>query len=111
MITPAGKECPHFFGDYHRGRNSESCRLLESAGLEWQPAHCEKCPVPDILLANECEHQALTPRLERPLFFMSPQVQIKAYCSKCECNVDEPKIGCGQCHPLPEIFVSDGPEV
>ena len=109
MITPAGKECPHFFGDYHRGRNTESCRLLEGAGLEWQASHCEKCPVPGILQANACEHQTLNPRLERPLFFMSPQVQVKAHCTKCECDVNEPKIGCGQCHPLPEIFVADGP--
>ena len=107
MLTPAGKECEYFYGDYHRGRNEERCRLLEAFGLEWQPDHCQRCPVPDIRRANACEHQTLQPRLERPLFFMKPQVQIKATCSKCECNVDEPRIGCGQCHPLPEIFIAD----
>jgi hypothetical protein len=107
MITPAGKECPHFFGDYHRGKNIEACRLLESAGIDWEPSLCEKCPAPEILQANACEFQKLSPTLERPLFFMSPQIQIEAYCSKCECKVGEPQIGCGQCHPLPEIFISE----
>ncbi len=109
MITPAGKECAHFFGDYHRGRNIEACRLLESANLKWAQDLCEKCPVPGILMANACEFQTLSPRLEKPLFFMKAQVQIQADCSKCECRVDEPRIGCGQCHPLPEIFFSDSP--
>ena len=107
MITPAGKECAHFFGDYHRGRNSESCRLLEGANLEWSPDLCDKCLVPSILMANACEYQKLIPRLEKPLFFMKSQVQVQAECSKCECRVDEPRIGCGQCHPLPEIFFSE----
>lgn len=107
MITPAGKECAFFFGDYHRGRSTESCRLLEGSNLDWSPNLCERCPVPQILQANACEYQELKPRLERPLFFLRKQVQVSAYCSKCQCNVDEPRIGCGQCHPLPEIFFPD----
>jgi hypothetical protein len=107
MLTPAGKECPHFYGDYYRGRQKERCRLLEDAGLDWQPSLCEKCPVPDILRANACEHQTLHPRLEKPLFFMKPQVQVTATCSECQCTVEEPRIGCGQCHPLPEIFIAE----
>lgn len=106
MQTPAGKECRYFYGDYFRGRNNESCRLLESASLDWTPDLCFKCPVPNILLANSCEYQHLEPRLEKPLFFMKPLVQVKAHCSKCACDVDEPRIGCGQCHPLPKIFVA-----
>jgi hypothetical protein len=105
MLTPAGKECRHFFGDYHRGRTVERCRLLEAAGLDWRAAYCTKCPVPDILQANACEHQTLTPRLEKPLFFMSAEVRVAAHCSKCECDVEEPAIGCGLCHPLPTVFV------
>ena len=107
MITPAGKECSYFYGDYFRGREQESCRLLESASLEWTPDLCEKCPVPDIQMANACEFQNLYPKLAKPVFFMKAQVEVSAYCTKCTCSVDEPRVGCGQCHPLPQIFFSD----
>jgi len=107
MITPAGKECKFFYGDYHRGRNIEVCRLLNDHGLQWEPRLCEDCPVPEILSANSCEHQHLTPELKRPLFFMRPKVQIWAYCSKSNQKVEEPRIGCGLCHPdLPEFVIS-----
>lgn len=105
MRTPAGKECKYFYGDYYRGRNVEECRLLKDAGLEWSPYMCEECPVPDILLANSCEFQKLTPRLKRPLLVLRPQVQISAYCSKTERSVEEPRIGCGECHPNLKEFV------
>jgi len=105
MITPAGKECRHFFGDYFRGRNIERCRLLEANKLNWTPNLCNTCPVPEILQANACEHQTLVPSLEKPLFFMRPEVRLKAECSKCACMVDEPAIGCGQCVVLPGVWV------
>ena len=101
MITPAGKECRHFFADYFRGRNIERCRLLEANKLHWTPNLCNHCPVPDILQANACEHQMLIPRLDRPIFFMQPEVRVNAECSKCACQVAEPAIGCGQCVVLP----------
>jgi hypothetical protein len=105
MQTPAGKECRYFFGDYFRGRNIERCRLLEEHALDWSPPLCDKCPVPDILQANACEHQHLTPRVEKPLFFMKPEVHISANCDKCQCQVSEPVIGCGQCVNLPIDWV------
>ena len=105
MLTPAGKECRHFYGDYHRGRNVERCRLLEAANLQWTPKLCFNCPVPKILLANACEHQTLSPRIDKPIFFMKPEVHVAAHCSKCECDVAEPAIGCGQCVALPGVFV------
>ena len=104
MQTPAGKECRFFYGDYFRGRNHEECRLLKDAGLAWQPYLCEKCPVPEITRANACEHMQFTPTLERPFLVGKPQVQVSTYCVKCECAVEEPRVGCGQCHPLLDIF-------
>ncbi|UYN91728.1 MAG: hypothetical protein KIT70_10265 [Anaerolineales bacterium] len=109
MITPAGRECRHFHGDYFRGRNIERCRLLDAYRLPWTPDLCTDCPVPEILAANACEHQSLVPRIHKPLFFMKPAVQVTAECSQCQCTVEEPRIGCGQCHPLPGVFVV-GPE-
>lgn len=105
MQTPAGKECPYFFGDYHRGRNVERCRLLEDHNLDWQAQLCFNCEVPEILKANACEHQSLKPRIEKPLLIGKPRVRVDAYCSQCECAVDEPRVGCGECHPLPAVFV------
>ncbi|MBX3048982.1 MAG: hypothetical protein KIT46_01615 [Anaerolineales bacterium] len=105
MQTPAGRECRHFFGDYFRGRHVERCRLLEAAGQTWEPRLCETCPVPDILQANACEHQQLSPKVNKPLFFLRPEVQVSAYCHKCECPVAEPAIGCGQCVSLPIEWV------
>jgi hypothetical protein len=105
MRTPAGKECKYFYGDYHRGRHQEECRLLDAHKLEWSSRLCFNCPVPDILLANACQNMQFTPRLEKALFFLKPEVRISTYCSKCECDVNEPRVGCGQCHPLPDIFV------
>jgi len=44
MKTPAGKECPHFYGDYYRGRNTEECRLLKAQGEHWTRDLCTACP-------------------------------------------------------------------
>ncbi|MBC8332213.1 MAG: hypothetical protein H8E28_09560 [Anaerolineae bacterium] len=103
MRTPAGKECPYFYGDYYRGRNREECRLLEN----WQSKLCNTCPVPGIHLANACQHMVLNATVVRPFFILPPEVQISAYCKKTEQAVAEPQIGCGKCHSLPEIFTGD----
>ena len=105
MQTPAGNECKFFYGDYYRGKNQEECRLLFPANLEWKPYLCEKCPIPEILRANSCEHMEFAPKLARPFPLMKPQVQVTAYCKKSETQVEEPKIGCGQCHPVLNLFI------
>ena len=98
MQTPAGKECKYFYGDYFRGRNHEECRLLEDNDLSWSAYMCQDCPIPDILLANSCEHQQFIPELKRPLLIKRPIVKVTAFCTKTEQTVNEPRIGCGQCH-------------
>jgi protein-arginine kinase activator protein McsA len=105
MKTPAGKDCDYFYGDYFRGRTSEECRLLKDHRIPWSPYLCQECPVPEILQANSCQHQKLTPSLKRPIFFMRPQVQVSAFCNKTEQIVEEPRVGCGQCHPSIKEFV------
>lgn len=109
MKNPAGVECAFFFGDYYRGRDREECRLLKSASpsLLWQPRLCESCPVPGILLANSCQHMILKPILRRPFPFFPQQVGVKAYCRKTQQDVPEPKVGCGECHQLPEVFLGN----
>lgn len=105
MRTPAGKECRFFYGDYHRGREQEECRLLGQASppLAWQPELCFNCPVPGILLANACEHMVLKPRLGRTLL-LKRVVQVRTYCAKTQQADFDPHLGCGECHHLPFVF-------
>jgi len=106
MRTPAGQECKYFFGDFHRGRNIQECRLLEdsSSTQKWSPDLCVSCPVPGILRANACENMALNGEIHRPFPYIYRKVKVKAYCKKCQCDVPKPHVGCGECHTLPEIF-------
>ena len=105
MKTPAGRECPHFFGDYHRGRNIEECRLLKLQGQAWSPDLCKTCPVPDIARANSCGNMVLKTTVTRPIIaIFQRRVQVTAYCDKSNRAVAEPQIGCGECHALPFEF-------
>ena len=102
MKTPAGIECPYFYGDYYRGRNTEECRLLKANGQHWTRDLCKTCPVPGISRANACEFLRLIPTVNRPISALfQRRVQISAYCEKTKRNVAEPHIGCGECHTLP----------
>ena len=105
MKTPAGKECPYFYGDYFRGRTLEECRLLTRSGTKWTADLCKTCPVPGITQANACENLILRASVERPLTAVfQRRVQVSAYCQKSNRTVDEPHVGCGECHPIPPIF-------
>lgn len=107
MRTPAGSECKFFYGDYFRGRHHEECRLLKASipPQTWAPSLCATCPVPRILQANSCEYMRLTGRVVRPLISaFQRRVQVMAYCEKSNQVVNQPEVGCGQCHPLPPIF-------
>jgi hypothetical protein len=105
MKTPFGADCEYFYGDYLRGRNHEECRLLGAAGIEWESSLCRGCPVPGIRRANACQFMRLKPRIARPLLeLFRKQMQVEARCEKSGGTVREPHIGCGQCHPLPEVF-------
>jgi hypothetical protein len=105
MRTPSGIECKYFYGDYFRGRSLEECRLLKASGEKWTPDLCKTCPVPGIARANACEFLQLHARITRPFSaaFQS-RVQVSAFCSKANRVVTEPQIGCGECHPLPDVF-------
>ncbi len=107
MKTPSGIECPYFYGDYHRGRDHEECRLLNVSDppQDWFAELCETCPAPSILRANSCENMQLNGRITRSIFdAFQYRVKINAFCRKTQKNVSKPEIGCGQCHPLPPIF-------
>jgi hypothetical protein len=81
MKTPAGTECPYFYGDYFRGRNTEECRLLKVHGQRWTRDLCKTCPVPSISRANACEFLKLTPIVTRPVTALfQRRVEISAFC-------------------------------
>ena len=105
MKTPAGNECPYFYGDYYRGRNVEECRLLKASGQQLTASLCRTCPVPGIARANSCEFMKLRATVTRPVTAgFQRRVQVSAYCEKSKRAVTEPQIGCGECHALPFNF-------
>ncbi len=107
MRTPAGFECSYFFGDYHRGKNHEECRLIGNAPPpnNWTRDLCKNCPVPEIQRANACPDMVLTGVVERRFLGLQKKVTVKAFCQKTNTTVADPHIGCGKCHDLPEIFL------
>jgi hypothetical protein len=60
--------------------------------------------VPGIQLANACPNMVLSAEIQRGFLVIKRKVKVTAYCKKTHQFVDEPMIGCGQCHDLPEIF-------
>lgn len=106
MRTPYGQECRFFFGDYFRGRNFEECRLIAdpNSKQDWSTKICKSCPVPSFLQANSCQHMQLTGVIKKDFGFIK-RMNVSAYCEKSKTNVKEPHVGCGQCHPLPDIFL------
>lgn len=102
MRNPAGQECAYFYGDYYRGRSNEECRLV---GIDWKPKLCSSCPVPGILRANACDSMQLVGEVKRSWEILFQQrVTVKATCRKSERSGFDPHVGCGECHPIPDVF-------
>ena len=100
MRTPYGQECPYYYADFNRGRNEEICQLAQAhpASEPWIPDVCKECPVPDIARANACEHMQLRGRVVKGFLGFGRKMTVEAYCTKVQRKVDEPQIGCGECH-------------
>ena len=60
-------------------------------------------------LTNGCENMVLEGKVFRPFFIGKSEVQIRAHCKKTNQTVDEPHIGCGECHSLPPVFIGEPP--
>ena len=76
------------------------CRLVEASTVSepWIPDVCKDCPVPAIARANACEHMTLQARVAKGFLGFGRKIVVEAYCVKAQRKVDEPQIGCGQCH-------------
>lgn len=99
MITPAGSECRFYYEDYHRGHETQECRLLQRNpnSLDWKPSDCANCPVPEILLANSSPDLVLEALVKKGFLGFSRRIEVKAFCSKHVIDVPEPQVGCPEC--------------
>jgi hypothetical protein len=100
MQTPAGKECSYYYEDFHRGRNTQTCRLIERnrESLPWTPGLCQTCPVPDIVQANACPHLILDAQVTKRFLGLVHRVEVSGWCQEHFLDVKHPAVGCGHCH-------------
>ena len=100
MITPAGTECPHYYQDFHRGRDVQECRLAQANpdSLAWQIKDCSNCPVPKILRANGNPDMILTLTIKRGLLGIGRKLKVTAFCRRHKIEIKEPPVGCSQCN-------------
>lgn len=84
--------CRYFYGDYHRGKNVEECRLLArnaDHGRSWKRKLCDTCPVPELIIASQCRHLELEAEIRRK--FLRDQVVVTfAICTKHMIELDDP---------------------
>lgn len=100
MRTPAGKECPHYYEDFHRGRSTQECRLIQAnpASPPWQPRDCFSCPVPAILQANGSPNLGLRGTVRKGfLGLIGRRVEVRASCAKHQIPIEDPYVGCPRC--------------
>jgi hypothetical protein len=99
MRTPAGKECRFYYENFHRGRSDQECRLLQGNpnSPAWQPKDCEKCPVPEILLANSSPDLILEATIKSGILGFGRRVEVSAFCSRHLIDVPNPHVGCAKC--------------
>jgi hypothetical protein len=98
MRTPAGAECRYYYEDFHRGRQTQECRLVKASrgSLPWTPDLCGKCPVPAILRANGSPDLRLEGSV-RKRFGLLRRIEVDAYCLRHMREVAEPIQGCPEC--------------
>ena len=96
MRTPAGKECPHYYEDFNRGRNVQECRLANANPdtLPWRPPDCAKCPVPDIVLANASPNMELKLTIKLAWFGLTRKLEVEAWCTLHNIPIKNPYVGC-----------------
>jgi hypothetical protein len=91
MLKPV--DCPYYFADYVRGRETEKCRLIErnrENTRPWRRSLCDTCPVPGILRVTTCRHLALEASVTRRLGLMD-RVAVYAVCTEHVLELANPK--------------------
>ena len=89
--------CRYFYGDYHRGKDYEECRLIKRnpESRPWRRALCDSCPVPGILLNTDCQEIALEATVTRKWGLLE-RVEVYAVCARHLIELDDPN-HCPQC--------------
>ena len=100
MKTPAGKECPQYYADFHRGRHAQGCRLAQRnpESAPWHPNDCARCPIPDILYANASPNMRLRLTIKPGILGIGRHNKVDAFCEKHTVVIDDPFVGCPQCN-------------
>jgi hypothetical protein len=97
-MTQGPVNCRYFYGDYHRGRNREECRLLAANSNNerpWRRKLCDSCPVPALLLTTNTPELVLEAEVKRK--FLWDQVEVTfAICQKHLIELADPR-DCPQC--------------
>jgi hypothetical protein len=91
MVKPV--DCPYYFADYVRGRETEKCRLIErnrENTRPWRRSLCDTCPVPGILRETTCRHLALEASVARRLGLID-RVAVYAVCTEHVLELANPK--------------------
>lgn len=95
MRTPAGKECRHYYEDFHRGREIQECRLVKAnpESAKWHPNDCFRCPVPDILRANADPDMELTLTIKKGFLGLTRKLDVKARSRRTGETIADPHVG------------------
>ena len=101
MRTPDGTECRFYYEDFHRGRQTQECRLIERSrrngdSLAWAPDLCEKCSVPAVLRANGSKELRLNLSVQKR-FGLFRSLKLVTRCAAHDEIIDEPMRGCARC--------------
>lgn len=106
MQTPDGKECKHYYEDFHRGRNVQECRLVKynPQSERWHPKDCAKCRVPDILRANADPDMVLELTIKTGFLGFGRRLVVKAYSQSDGTEIENPYVGRLKDNPGLDIF-------
>lgn len=96
-MANAPVQCRYFYGDYHRGRNIEECRLIEAnpESRPWKRKLCDSCPVPEIVMTSNSRDLVLEGEVKRKLIWENVEVTF-AICQKHMVELDDPHY-CPEC--------------
>jgi hypothetical protein len=90
--------CRYFYGDYFRGKNKETCRLLDANPNNqraWYRQLCDSCPVPALVRSSNSLDLLLEAQVKRK--FLRNAVEITfAVCSKHLAELTDP-LYCPEC--------------
>jgi hypothetical protein len=100
MKTPAGRECPEYYQDFHRQRHIQECRLAKRnpRSARWHPGDCSRCTVPDIVLANASQTMRLTLTITPGFLGLGRKNSVTAFCEKHNQPIEDPFVGCTACN-------------